>query len=91
LSSSSSSSDSSDPSRAAAERIESKDAEADAAEAVSGLDDFAANISFVDKSAALSTSSGEEGMVAGTSACENHDPRVKWASKCDPTDNGSTL
>jgi hypothetical protein len=18
--------------------------------------------------------------------CENHDPRVKWASKCDPTD-----
>jgi hypothetical protein len=23
--------------------------------------------------------------------CENHDPRVKWASKCDPTDNGSTL
>ncbi len=24
-------------------------------------------------------------------ACENHDPRVKWASKCDPTDNGPTL
>ena len=23
--------------------------------------------------------------------CENHDPRVKWASKCDPTDNGPTL
>ena len=23
--------------------------------------------------------------------CENHDPGVKWASKCDPTDNGSTL
>ncbi len=23
--------------------------------------------------------------------CENHDPRVKWASKCDPTDNGSSL
>uniref|UniRef100_A0A2N9GL02 Reverse transcriptase n=1 Tax=Fagus sylvatica TaxID=28930 RepID=A0A2N9GL02_FAGSY len=23
--------------------------------------------------------------------CENHDLRVKWASKCDPTDNGSTL
>ena len=22
---------------------------------------------------------------------ENHDPMVKWASKCDPTDNGSTL
>ena len=24
-------------------------------------------------------------------ARENHDPRVKWASKCDPTDNGPTL
>ena len=22
---------------------------------------------------------------------ENHDPRVKWASKCDPTDNGPTF
>uniref|UniRef100_A0A2N9HAX0 Retrotransposon Copia-like N-terminal domain-containing protein n=1 Tax=Fagus sylvatica TaxID=28930 RepID=A0A2N9HAX0_FAGSY len=24
-------------------------------------------------------------------ACENHDPKVKWASKCDPTDNGPIL
>ena len=23
--------------------------------------------------------------------CENHNPRVKWASKCDPTNNGPTL
>ena len=25
------------------------------------------------------------------SMCENHDPRVKWVSKCDLTDNGPTL
>jgi hypothetical protein len=25
------------------------------------------------------------------SICENHDPRVKWASKCDPINNGSIL
>ena len=71
MSSSSSASDSSDPSRVAAERVESEDAEASAAEAVSGSDDFAVDISSVDKSAALSTSSWEEGMVAGTSAEED--------------------
>ena len=71
MSSSSSASDSSDPSRVAAERVESEDAEASAAEAVSGSDDFAVDISSVDKSVALSTSSWEEGMVAGTSAEED--------------------
>uniref|UniRef100_A0A2N9HP86 Aminotransferase-like plant mobile domain-containing protein n=1 Tax=Fagus sylvatica TaxID=28930 RepID=A0A2N9HP86_FAGSY len=43
-----SSSSSSDPSGAAAEEVEGEDAEAGAAEAVSGADDFAANISSVD-------------------------------------------
>jgi hypothetical protein len=30
-------------------------------------------------------------LITGFSPYENHDPRVKWASKCDPTDNGPTL
>jgi hypothetical protein len=28
---------------------------------------------------------GLESSLKGL-CCENHDPRVKWASKCDPTD-----
>jgi hypothetical protein len=60
-----SSSSSSDPSGAAAEEVEGEDAEAGAAEAVSGADDFAANISFVDTSAASLTFSEEENMEAG--------------------------
>ena len=29
-------------------------------------------------------------FISGYS-CENHDPRVKWASKCDPTEEWSSL
>ena len=62
-----SSSSSSDPSGAATEEIERKGAEASAAETVSGADDFAADISSIDTSAALSTSSGEKNVEAGGS------------------------
>ena len=64
-SSSSSSSDGGDPSGAAAEEIEREDAEAGAVETVSGADDFAADISSIDVSAASSTSFGEENVEAG--------------------------
>jgi hypothetical protein len=60
-----SSSSSSDPSGAAAEEVEGEDAEAGAVEAVSGADDFAADISSVDASAASLTFSEEENMEAG--------------------------
>ena len=60
-----SSSSSSDPSGAAVEEVEGEDAEAGAAETVSGADDFAADISFVDASAASLTFSEEENMEAG--------------------------
>ena len=60
-----SSSSSSDPSGAAAKEVEGEDAEAGAAEAVSGADDFAADISSVDASAASLTFSEEENMEAG--------------------------
>jgi hypothetical protein len=62
-----SSSSSSDPSGVAAEEIEGEDAEAGAAETVSGVDDFTADISSIDASAALSTSPGEKNMGAGAS------------------------
>jgi hypothetical protein len=66
-----SSSSSSDPSGAAAEEIEREDAEAGAAETVSGADDFAADISSadigsIDTDAVLSTSS-EKNVEAGAS------------------------
>jgi hypothetical protein len=60
-----SSSSSSDPSGAAVEEVEGEDAEAGAAEAVSGANDFVANISSVDTSAASLTFSEEENMEAG--------------------------
>jgi hypothetical protein len=60
-------SSSSDPSGAAAEEIEGEDAEAGAAETVSGADDFAADISSIDMSTALSISSREKNVEAGAS------------------------
>jgi hypothetical protein len=62
-----SSSSSSNPSGVAVEEIEGDDAEVGATETVSGADDFAANISSIDASAALSTSFGEKNMGAGAS------------------------
>ena len=70
-SSSSSSSDGDDPARAAAERIESEDAEIAAIETVSGAEDVAAEASFADESTASSTSSGNEDVEAGTSIEED--------------------
>ena len=60
-----SSSSSSDPSGAAVEEVEGEDAEAGAAETVSSADDFVADISSIDASAASLTSSEEENMEAG--------------------------
>jgi hypothetical protein len=62
-----SSSSSSNPSGVAVEEIEGEDAEVGATKTVSGADDFAANISSIDASAALSTSFGEKNMGAGAS------------------------
>ena len=59
-----SSSSSSDPSGVVAEEIEGEDAEVGAAETVSGVDDFAADISSINTNTASSISSGEKNVEA---------------------------
>jgi hypothetical protein len=70
-SSSSSSSDEGDPSGAAAERIESEDAEIAAAKTVFSAENIAAEASSTDESTASSTSSEDEDVVVRTSTEED--------------------
>ena len=87
---SSSSSDKGDPSGASLERTESEDAEIAATETVFGAKNVVAEVSSVDESTASSTSSGEEGVEAGTSTEEDEVSMDELEAAKATFDNAST-